>query len=158
MPPISNNSGIDNKTIVIICLVALLILVALGVNILGEVSSRILSIFLVIYNFLRSIIVAILFNTGLILNASSDTVTDVTKISVDVGNSALHDIGNLLKGDRIDSVLAKSSTQSTLNPKPLDSNSKNQWCFVEKGKCIEIDHTDTCESKKTFSSQAKCLA
>lgn len=149
----------DVKFIMIFVLLIILIIVALGVNILGGVFQRLESFFIIIYNFLRSVLVSIGFSTGEIINASSNTVADAAKTSIDVTNGAFNDVGNLLKGESIDLAIhtSPSSHAQSRPPPPPEPIPHNQWCFVSKGNCVEVDKNDKCESGKLFPSQAKCL-
>lgn len=146
----------DIKIITIVILLILLVFVTLGVNLLGDVANKIEYVLIIIYNFIRSIVISIGYNTGEIVNASSNTATNAAKIGIDITNGAINDIGNLLKGQSIDVVL-HSSKSSPSNPQPNNPH-ESSWCFVNKGYCIDIDKDDKCESGKIFSSQAKCLS
>lgn len=86
----------DNRNITIIVLILLLILVFSRIPLVDTMGQVLYNIIYNLYNFIMDLIYSITYSTGEILNASSNTVTGVAKTSLDLGNGAMNDVGNLL--------------------------------------------------------------
>ena len=166
----------SNKNMIIIVLIVLLILTALGANIMNPLMNIIQSAINIIVNFTRTMLGSVLHNTGEIVNASTDVISNTAKTTIDLGAGAIVDAGNLLKsagsdGSSIDIVINKSSDPHVHpNPTPsensvqqsIQSSNKSSWClvgnFAGKNSCVEIDNSiDKCLSEKIFPSKEKCL-
>jgi hypothetical protein len=176
MRPQQSSDTFSNKNIVIIILIVLLIITTLGVNIIYPLTNIIQSGLIFITNFIRNIMGSVLHNTGEIVNASTEVVSNTAKTTIDLGAGAVVDAGNLLKGvgsnvGSIDNVINKSSEPpADPNPTPsentvqqsIQSGNKSSWCLVgnysNKNSCVEIDKSlDKCMSEKIFPSKEKCL-
>ena len=174
MTPVQSSNTFSNKNLIIIILIVLLIITALGANIINPFINILQSGINIIMNFIRNILSSVLHNTGEIVNASTDVVSNTAKSTIDLGAGAIVDAGNLLKsaGDgSIDKSINNSSTPpADPNPTPSDnsvqqsiqSGNKSSWCLVgnysNKNSCVEIDESvDKCMSEKIFPSKDKCL-
>jgi hypothetical protein len=86
----------DNRNITIFVLMILLILVFSRIPLVETLSQFLYTVISNLYQFAENLVYSITYSTGEILNASSNTVTGVTKTSLDLGNGAINDVGNLL--------------------------------------------------------------
>jgi len=178
MSPSSQPDIFSNKNIIIIILIILLIITTLGTNIINPLINIIQSGINIIINNIKIILGSVLHNTGEIVNTSADVVSDVAKSTIDIGEGAIVNVGNLLKSAgtetssvSIDNVIHKSSEPKTEpNPTPsentiqqsIQGGNKNSWCLVGnysgKNSCVEIDtKLDKCLSDKIFPSKEMCL-
>lgn len=92
-------SGIfsDNKDVLIILLSALLLLSILGVHFFHVILEAIENVVDRVLVLLGHVLAGVSYSTGEILNVSADTVSDVAKVTIDLGNGAVNDVGNVLK-------------------------------------------------------------
>ena len=168
----------NNKNLLIILLVVLLVISALGVNWLNTGFRWLTSLVELVVTFTSRIVGTFLYSTGEIVNVSSNSVADASKFTIDLGNGAVNDIGNLLKNvgksneqqsdTRLDIKLntppAPSPSRIPEDPKPtpaIATSSKQTWCLVGDTagarSCVKIDPAkDQCVSGKTFASQEEC--
>lgn len=86
----------DNRNLTIMVLIILLLLIFSRIPLVETMSQVLYNIIYNLYNFIMDLIYSITYSTGEILNASSNTVTGVAKTSLDLGNGAVNNIGNLL--------------------------------------------------------------
>lgn len=87
----------DNRNVIIIILSTLLILSILGVTFMNTLFDAIKTVLGYVVGFFETVFGTALYSTGEIVNATSNTVADVAKTSIDLGNGAVQDIGNLMK-------------------------------------------------------------
>jgi hypothetical protein len=93
-PSISSNTGLfSNKNSLIIVLLGLLVLSILGINLL-TMADNILKL---LYAIIQPITSLIFRGSGILINASTDIITDTTKKGIDVAGGTFHDVGDLLK-------------------------------------------------------------
>jgi len=92
-------SGIfsDNKDVLIILLSALLLLSILGVHFFHVILEAIENVVDRVLVLLGHVLAGVSYSTGEILNVSADTVSDVAKVTIDLGNGAINDVGDVLK-------------------------------------------------------------
>lgn len=147
----------DNRNVIIMILSTLLILSILGVTFMNTLFDAIKVVLNYIVGFFESVFGTALYSTGEIINASSNTVADVAKTSIDLGNGAINDIGNLMKqgatGESVEkigvapiivmptSTPASESPITSLPPDPVPTAPENPiqkstqapksaWCYV----------------------------
>lgn len=171
-PSISSNTGLfSNKNSLIIVLLGLLVLSILGINLL-TMADNILKL---LYAIIQPITSLIFRGSGILINASTDIITDTTKKGIDVAGGTFHDVGDLLKkaGETNGSTLDTSINVSTIKkeePKPDNTENpiqkpivaaKTNWCLVGEYQgrrgCIEISEHDKCLSGQVFPDQKACL-
>ena len=99
----------DNKNVLIILLSALLLLSVLGVTFINVIMDWIKHVLNVLAVFFGGVFGNIFYSTGDILNATSSSVANVAKTSIDLGNGAVNDVGNLLKSGVTGDVVPKIS-------------------------------------------------
>ena len=97
----------DNKNVLIILLSALLLLSVLGVTFINVIMDWIKHVLNVLAVFFGGVFGNIFYSTGDILNATSSSVANVAKTSIDLGNGAVNDVGNLLKSGVTGDVVPK---------------------------------------------------
>ena len=97
----------DNKNVLIIVLSMLLLLSVLGVTFINVIMDWIKHMLDVLANFFGGVFGNIFYSTGDILNATSSSVAHVAKTSIDLGNGAVNDVGNLLKAGVTGDVVPK---------------------------------------------------
>jgi hypothetical protein len=97
----------DNKNVLIIVLSMLLLLSVLGVTFINVIMDWIKHILIVLSNFFGGVFGNIFYSTGDILNATSSSVAQVAKTTIDLGNGAVNDVGNLLKSGVTGDVVPK---------------------------------------------------
>ena len=85
----------------------LLLLSVLGVTFINVIMDWIKHMLNVLANFFGGVFGNIFYSTGDILNATSSSVAQVAKTSIDLGNGAVNDVGNLLKSGVTGDVVAK---------------------------------------------------
>lgn len=93
---IYNDIFSDNRNITILVLIFLLILVFSRIPLVDSLAQTLYNILVNLYHFAENLVYSVTYSTGEILNASSNTVVGVTKTSLDLGNGAINDVGNLL--------------------------------------------------------------
>ena len=96
-PPNTSTFFSDNKNVLIILLSMLLLLSVLGVTFINVIMDWIKQMLTVLANFFGGVFGNIFYSTGDILNATSTSVAQVAKTTIDLGNGAVNDVGNLLK-------------------------------------------------------------
>ena len=96
-PPNTSTFFSDNKNVLIILLSGLLLLSVLGVTFINVIMDWIKHILNVLAGFFGGVFGNIFYSTGDILNATSSSVANVAKTTIDLGNGAVNDVGNLLK-------------------------------------------------------------
>lgn len=157
-------SGISTETIIIIILSTILLLSFLGTNVLilfGEALDKLKII-------LNPAINEISDSTGKLLNTTSNVATSVGKTSLDITNSAIHDIGDLLQDKNAGKNQRQINNYKEVTPSPSESpiqknisSGKSGWCLVgeyqEKRGCIAVSDQDKCLSGQIFPDQATCL-
>jgi hypothetical protein len=89
----------NKKDLIIFILGILLLLSITGLYYIRELGEWLGKIIHRIYMFFYSLIGTLFFSTGQIINASSNVVADAANLTVDIGNGAINDVGNLLKGE-----------------------------------------------------------
>jgi len=89
----------NKKDLVIFILGILLLLSITGLYYIRELGEWLGKIIRRIYLFFYSLFAMLFFSTGQIINASSNVVADAATLTVDIGNGAVNDVGNLLKGE-----------------------------------------------------------
>jgi len=171
-PSISSNTGLfSNKNSLIIVLLVLLVLSILGINLLTMVDNILKLVYAIIYPLTS----AIFRGSGILINESTDIITDTTKKGIDVAGGTLHDIGDLFKkagennGSRLDTSINVSTIKKE-EPKPDTTENpiqnpivkvKTNWCLVGEYQgrrgCIEISEHDKCLSGQVFPDQKSCL-
>jgi hypothetical protein len=171
-PSISSNTELfSNKNSLIIVLLGLLVLSILGINLL-TMADNVLKL---LYAIIQPLISVIFTGTGILINKSTDIITDTTKTGIDIAGGTFHSVGDLLKkagensGSRLDTSINVSTIKkeepkpdTTENPiqKPIVT-AKTNWCLVGEYKgrrgCIEISEHDKCLSGQVFPYQKTCL-
>ena len=106
-PPDMSSFFSDNKNVLIMILSMLLLLSVLGVTFINVIMDWIKHMLNVLANFFGGVFGNIFYSTGDILNATSSSVAQVAKTSIDLGNGAVNDVGNLLKSGVTGDVVAK---------------------------------------------------
>jgi len=109
--PNSFNIFRNKKDLAIVILSVLLLLSVTGLYYVREIGEWLGKIIYKIYIFFYGLFGTLFFSTGQILNASSNVVADAAILTIDLGNDAVNDIGNILKG---------GSTQSSEHHKKED--------------------------------------
>jgi hypothetical protein len=183
---ISNNESsiFSNKNFLIIVLIILLVLSFLGINLIlvgGNIFEYVVKILTPLVTQIFSVFAQ---TTGIVINKTTDVVTDTAKIGIDIAGGTLHDVGNLLKNS---SQTVDIAAMKLDNPSPLDKSinnsptklhepapdkaanpiqnpitaSKTHWCLVGEYEgrrgCIEINESDKCLSGQVFPNQKACL-
>lgn len=153
-----NLEGTDNKNIIIIVLV----LVILLFTSLGTFASEFVS--------------QVLYSTGWFIGKTSDVVAKTGETSLDIANDAIHHGSDLMikasnkTSEKQEDQSSQKSTiklnepepDTTTNPiqKPIASG-KSNWCLVGEYQgrrgCVEIGENDKCMSGQIFPSQYTCL-
>jgi hypothetical protein len=89
----------NKKDLIIFILGILLLLSVTGLYYIRELGEWLGKIIRRIYLFFYSLFATLFFSTGQIINASSNVVADAATLTIDIGNDAINDVGNLLKGE-----------------------------------------------------------
>lgn len=180
----STSSNIfSNNNIIISILVFLLVLSFLGINLLTIVGNFLQTISNIFAPFFLYILSFLGYSTGTILNKTTDVVSNTAISGIQITDSAIKNVGNLLKEssqgiidpnakNALDNAInTQSSSFNPPNPprptpaenpiqKPISSN-KTSWCLVgeykEKRGCIEINEGDKCLSGQIFPNEKLCL-
>lgn len=87
----------ENKDVLIIILSVLLILSIIGVHVFHWILDAIERLVDRVIELLGAVIRGVSYSTGEVINISSDTISDVAKTTIDLGNGAVKDVGNVLK-------------------------------------------------------------
>lgn len=87
----------DNKNVLIIILAILLILSIIGVGFFHTLIDGLQVIIERLMIAFDKLISGVFYSTGEVLNVSSNTVAGVAKTTINLGNGAINDVGNLLK-------------------------------------------------------------
>ena len=133
MPGISTNIISDNRNMIIIGFIVLLILAVLGINIL-YISGYVLQYTTDIFEpFIFNILSLIGYGTGTILNKTADVAGDTTKLGVDIAEGTVHSIGDLLKNasnPNIDNETRKNLDDAiNIANKPFDQHAFEHRAF-----------------------------
>ena len=174
------------KNVLIGVLVVLLILSFLGINLLDIISDIIKYIVSLFEPIVSQLLSLLGYTAGNVLNKSADIVSDTGKVTLDIAEGTVQNVGNLMikasknnlnpntraklektLEDDIDNNYLNTNysmpeNDVTENPiqNPISSN-KNGWCLVGEYKnkrgCIEVTEQDKCMSGQIFPSQQICL-
>lgn len=174
------------KNVLIGVLVVLLILSFLGINLLDIISDIIKYIVSLFEPIVSQLLSLLGYTAGNVLNKSADIVSDTGKVTLDIAEGTVQNVGNLMikasknnlnpntraklektLEDDIDNNYLNTNysmpeNDVTENPiqNPISSN-KNGWCLVgeynNKRGCIEVTEHDKCMSGQIFPSQQICL-
>lgn len=174
------------KNVLIGVLVVLLILSFLGINLLDIISDIIKYIVSLFEPIVSQLLSLLGYTAGNVLNKSADIVSDTGKVTLDIAEGTVQNVGNLMikasknnlnpntraklektLEDDIDNNYLNTNysmpeNDVTENPiqNPISSN-KNGWCLVgeynNKRGCIEVTEQDKCMSGQIFPSQQICL-
>lgn len=184
--PSPSSTGLfsEQKNVIIIVLLVIVILSFIGINLLtysGHLLEEAAEIFGPIFkNFLSMVG----FSTGELINRASDAAAKGANLGIDIAKGTSHSIGDLLinaskggmdEADRksLQQTLdlprcAKESTSRPAEPQPTPTtdpivaqNLKSNWCYVgdfngTRG-CVEFNETNACASGQVFPNQAACL-
>lgn len=86
----------DNRNVLIAVLCILLLLSFSRIDLIQNMAMILFNIVTILYNILADLVYMLTYSIGEILNASSNTVTTISKTSLDLGNGAINNVGNLL--------------------------------------------------------------
>lgn len=150
------------KTLIIIIMVLLLFASILGINVLNQSIYWVQDSIASILKFIVVLMGSVGYDLGEIINASSNTVTNVAKTSIDVGNGAVNDMGSLLKGQQSNIDIALNHRNTTQHkeddPKPSSPHeSSDRWCYIGENVCAQAKDKGSCSSGKTYQSEKECL-
>lgn len=174
------------KNVLIGVLVVLLLLSFLGINLLDIISDIIKYIVSLFEPIVSQLLSLLGYTAGNVLNKTADIVSDTGKITLDIAEGTVQNVGNLMikasknslnpntrskiektLEDDIDnnylttnhSIPANDVTENPIQ-NPISSN-KRGWCLVGEYKnkkgCIEVTEHDKCMSGQIFPSQQICL-
>ena len=87
----------DNRNMVILGLIILLLLAVLGINLLSVSGNILQSITNIFAPLILNILSLFGYATGTIINKTADVAGDTTKLGVDIAEGTVHSIGDLLK-------------------------------------------------------------
>lgn len=87
----------DNKNVLIVILAILLILSIIGVGFFHMLIDGLQVIIERLMIAFDKLISGVFYSTGEVLNVSSNAVAGVAKTTINLGNGAINDVGNLLK-------------------------------------------------------------
>jgi len=174
----SNTNIFSNKNTLIIVLIILLLLSFLGINLISITGNLLENIVALLTPLVNQIFYVFGNTTGMVINKTTDVLTDTAKVGVDIAGGTLHNVGNLLQNSsekvefgalKLDNSVNTSSIKknepandSAANPiqNPITS-AKTNWCLVgeyqERRGCIEISDHDKCLSGQVFPNQKACL-
>ncbi len=97
MPEMSTNIIDDNRNLIIIGLIVLLILAVLGINLLS-ISGNVLQYTTDIFEPLVFKVLSLFgYGAGTIINKTADVAGDTSKLGIDIAEGTVHSIGDLLK-------------------------------------------------------------
>lgn len=174
------------KNVLIGVLVVLLILSFLGINLLDIISDIIKYIVSLFEPIVSQLLSLLGYTAGNVLNKSADIVSDTGKITLDIAEGTVQNVGNLMikasKNNLNPNTRAKlertleddidnnylntnySMPENDVTENPIQnpiSSSKTGWCLVGEYKnkrgCIEVTEQDKCMSGQIFPSQQICL-
>jgi hypothetical protein len=179
----TSSSIFSNNNIIITILVFLLVLSFLGINLLTIVGNFLQTLSNIFAPFFLNILSFLGYSTGTILNKTTDVLSNTAITGIQITDSAIKNVGNLLKESsqgNIDTT-SKNALDNAINSqtppvspprppeptpsenpiqKPITSN-KTSWCLVgeykEKRGCIEIGESDKCLSGQIYPNQQMCL-
>jgi len=124
----------DNRNWLIMVLSILLLLSVLGVTFINTIFDWLKGVIDIIASFFGSVIGNFLYASGDIINASTNTVADAAKISIDLGSGAINDVGNLMKsgvtGEEVKKIPVSPVVVITPTTKPTDSGKLDE--MIEK--------------------------
>jgi hypothetical protein len=124
----------DNRNWLIMFLSILLLLSVLGVTFINTFFDWLKAVIGTIAGFFGSVIGNFFYASGDIINASTNTVADAAKISIDLGSGAINDVGNLMKsgvtGEEIKKIPVSPVVVITPTTKPTDSGKLDE--IIEK--------------------------
>ena len=87
----------DNRNMVILGLIILLLLAVLGINLLSVSGNILQSITNIFAPLILNILSLFGYATGTIINKTADVAGDTTKLGIDIAEGTVHSIGDLLK-------------------------------------------------------------
>jgi hypothetical protein len=125
----------NKKDLIIFILGILLLLSVTGLYYIRELGEWLGKIIRRIYLFFYSLFATLFFSTGQIINASSNVVADAATLTIDIGNDAINDVGNLLKGET-----GKSHEH---HEKKEDKHKENMDVVAERSISTHILNDDT---------------
>jgi hypothetical protein len=117
----SNGSLFSNKNFLIIVLIILLVLSFLGINLVIVAGNLIQIIVQYLGPFINQLFSLFGNTTGLIINTSTDIVTDTAKTGIDIAGGTFHDVGNLLQNSS-QPVNIASPLQIVTHPTQISSS------------------------------------
>jgi hypothetical protein len=116
----------DNRNFLIMFLSILLLLSVLGVTFINTFFDWFKVVLTTITGFFGSILGNFFYASGDIINASTNTVADAAKLSIDLGSGAINSVGNLMKsgvtGEEVKKISLSPVTVITPTTKPTDSD------------------------------------
>jgi hypothetical protein len=86
----------DNRNVVIFVLMLLLLMAFSRINFVDSMGVFLYDVLLNLYYFLSDFTYSLIYSIGDILNGTSTTISTVSKTTIDLGNGAIQDIGNLM--------------------------------------------------------------
>ena len=146
-----------------------MILTYLGINILRILGDAIQSGVEIVTPAFTSFLDLMGDSTGTALNKVSEVTADIATTGVSLADGAVHDVGNLLIGDK---TVGRSSgdRRQQQDPRPdvpensiqkSLSSAKTKWCLVgeyqNKRGCIDISESDKCMSGQVFPNEETCM-
>jgi hypothetical protein len=124
----------DNRNWLIMVLSILLLLSVLGVTFINTIFDWLKGVIDIIASFFGSVIGNFLYASGDIINASTNTVADAAKISIDLGSGAINDVGNLMKsgvtGEEVKKIPVSPVVVITPTTNPTDNHKLDE--VIEK--------------------------
>jgi len=174
------------KNVLIGVLVVLLILSFLGINLLDMISDIIKYIVNLFEPIVSQLLSLLGYTAGNVLNKTADIVSDTGKVTLDIAEGTVQNVGNLMikasKNNLNPNTRAKleqtleddidnnylntnySMPENDVTENPIQnpiSSSKKGWCLVgeynNKRGCVEVTEQDKCMSGQIFPSQQICL-
>jgi len=134
--PLSNNgtSIFSNKNFLIAVLIILLVLSFLGINLIlvgGNIFEYIVKILTPLVTQIFSVFTQ---TTGIVINKTTDVITDTAKTSIDIAGGTLHDVGNLLKNSSqtVDIAAMKLDNPTPPPPTNLDKSINNSTVKIHE--------------------------
>lgn len=168
----------SNNRFVLIVFLILIILISL----LGVIFEPVKQITVLFYQYLLQIISFFGWVIGTIINKIADLFGDTGRITIDIAEDTLHNVGNLVKDvtkEKMSNLGIEMYNKSnnypltmtppkepspdfTMNPIQghLSSN-HSKWCSVGtifgQPSCVELGEYDRCLSEQVFPNQKMCL-
>ena len=173
--PNSESSTFSDKNTIIIVLVGLLVMSTVGINVLDILSDFIKTIASILSPLVKQILSAIGYTTGTVINKTADVVSDTAKVSIDIAEGTVQNVGNLMISasgadkKNLDAAINRSkhpvsNPESDTTANPIQNpivNGKGGWCLVGEYKnrrgCVEVSDDSKCMSAQVFPSQKMCL-